>query len=92
MPSFKEKVLKIVSQIPEGKVLSYGEVAWRAGGPGSARAVGNIMKQNRNPRVPCHRVIHSDGRIGGFNRGREFKAELLKKEGLKISFKLKVVK
>lgn len=92
MSSFKEKVLEVVSKIPKGSVLSYKEVARRAGRPKAARAVGNIMKQNRNPKAPCHRVIHSDGRIGGFNRGREFKAALLKKEGVKLNYKLRVIR
>lgn len=90
MLDFKDKVLQIVSKIPKGKVLSYGQVARRAGNKRAARAVGNIMKQNRDPNVPCHRVICSDGRIGGFNRGQEFKAALLRKEGVKLDYKLRV--
>lgn len=87
--SFKEKVLEVVSKIPKGQVLSYKDVARRAHKPRAYRAVGNIMKQNRDPNVPCHRVICSDGRIGGFNRGKEFKALLLRKEGVKLDYKLR---
>lgn len=80
MQSFKEKVLRVVKNIPKGKVLSYREVAERAGKPSAYRAVGNILNRNRDPSIPCHRVIRSDGKIGGYNRGSENKIELLKRE------------
>ncbi len=69
MPTFKEKVLGIVSEIPKGKVMTYKQVAERAGSPGAARAVGSIMKANFNTKIPCHRVIRSDGKVGEYNRG-----------------------
>jgi len=78
---FKEKVIKIVKKIPRGKVLTYKEVAEKAGKPRAWRAVGNILAKNKNPTIPCHRVIRSDGEIGGYNKGRRKKRELLKKEG-----------
>lgn len=79
---FKEKVLKIVKNISEGKTLSYKEVAKRAGSPGAYRAVGTILKNNTDVSVPCHRVIKSDGALGAYNRIRgKSKKELLKKEG-----------
>lgn len=78
---FKEKVLKIVAEIPEGKVLTYKEAAQKAGNPKAYRAVGNILSKNRNPKIPCHRVIRSNGKLGGYNRGIEQKKALLKKEG-----------
>lgn len=78
--TFKEKVLKIVSQIPAGQVLTYQQVAIKAGRPKAYRAVGNILSKNYNPRVPCHRVIRSDGELGGYNRGVDKKAKLLKVE------------
>ncbi|MCX6702459.1 MAG: MGMT family protein [Candidatus Wolfebacteria bacterium] len=81
MSSFKEKVLKIVSQIPKGKILTYKQVAIKAGKPMAYRAVGNIMARNHNPGIPCHRVIRSDGRVGGYNRGSQEKKLLLIKEG-----------
>lgn len=81
MNSFKDRVLQIVSGIPKGETRSYKEVATVAGSSGASRAVGNIMKGNHNPHVPCHRVIRSDGKIGGYNGGEEKKLELLKKEG-----------
>ncbi len=79
---FREKVLHIVSKIPKGSVLTYGEVAKRAGNPKAARAVGAIMKKNYNPSIPCHRVIRSDGKIGNYNRGgMTKKISILKAEG-----------
>jgi len=80
---FKDRVLRIVASIPSGKTLSYKEVAEAAGSPGAARAVGNIMKGNYNPAIPCHRVIRSDGKLCGYNRGgTEAKRALLEKEKL----------
>ena len=78
--TFKEKVLNIVSKIPKGKVLTYKQVATKAKSPKEFRAVGNILNKNFNPNIPCHRVIRSDGKTGGYNRGRERKKEILEKE------------
>ena len=78
--SFQQKVYEIIKKIPEGSVLTYKEVAERIGRPKSFRAVGNALHRNDNPVVPCHRVIRSDGRIGGYDRGIERKIKLLKKE------------
>lgn len=64
--------------------MTYGQVAAAAGRPGAARAVGNVMAHNDDPKVPCHRVIRSDGKIGGYNRLQgPSKRELLIKEGVK---------
>lgn len=81
--NFKENVLEIVKKIPRGETLSYGQVAAAAGRPGAARAVGTLMANNSNKKIPCHRVIRSDGTIGGYNglRGTKSKEELLRKEG-----------
>jgi len=79
--SFKEKVFKIVKKIPRGEVVSYKEVTRRAGRPRAWRAVGNILSKNKNPEVPCHRVIRSDGKLGGYNRGLKKKNALLKEDG-----------
>lgn len=78
--SFKEKVLDVVRGIPCGKTMTYGEVALKAGSPSAFRAVGNILNKNHDALIPCHRVIRSDGSLGGYNRGRDKKRELLKKE------------
>jgi O-6-methylguanine DNA methyltransferase len=82
MSPFKEKVSEVVKNIPEGEVLSYGEVAMRASHPGAGRAVGSIMKANRDPAVPCHRVIRSDGSVGKYNKGDKEKISRLIKEGI----------
>lgn len=80
--SFETHVLSIVSKIPKGKVLTYKEVAVKAGSPNASRAVGSILKKNYNADIPCHRVIRSDGSTGEYNRGREKKILLLKSEGV----------
>lgn len=85
MITFREKVLKIVAQIPKGKILTYKEVARRAGRPKAYRAVGNILNKNYDSQIPCHRVIRSDGKIGGYNHGIKKKKLLLKKEGVKLN-------
>ncbi|MEK9155063.1 MAG: MGMT family protein [Patescibacteria group bacterium] len=84
MITFRDRVLTIVAAIPRGKVATYKQVAIAAGNPGAARAVGSIMKTNFNPDIPCHRVIRSDGKTGGYNRGEERKIERLREEGVAI--------
>lgn len=81
MLNFQEKVCNVVSKISKGKTLTYKQVAEKAGSPKAARAVGNILNKNYDSEIPCHRVVRSDGRIGGYNRGSKKKQELLKKEG-----------
>lgn len=79
---FAIKVRSIVSKIKKGKTMTYGEVAKKAGRPGAARAVGYIMMMNYDEKVPCHRVVRSDGKIGDYNRGGAFrKLKLLQEEG-----------
>lgn len=79
--TFKQKIWHIVRRIPRGKTMTYKEVAAKAGRLHAYRAVGNILSTNRNPKIPCHRVIRSDGKIGNYNRGMRLKLEILKKEG-----------
>ena len=79
--SFKEKVLAIVASIPKGRVMTYKQVAQKAGSPNAYRAVGTIMKHNDNMKyVPCHRVIKSDGTAGFYSGrgGMKGKIKLLK--------------
>ena len=78
--SFKERVFEAVQGIPKRKTLSYKEVAKKAGSPRAYRAVGNIMNKNYDPNVPCHRVIRSDGKVGGFRDGTHKKLKLLHEE------------
>lgn len=89
MTEFQRKVYNAVKKIPRGKVLTYKEVARLAGRPKAFRAVGSALNKNPAPfgkdagqaRIPCHRVIRSDGRIGGYARGQKEKIKILKKEG-----------
>ena len=82
MPTdFEKKVYAAVKKIPPGEVRSYKWVARKISHPKACRAVGNAL--NKNPhigKVPCHRVIRSDGSIGGFAKGIKRKRELLKGE------------
>lgn len=77
---FQAKVVAHCRRIPFGQTLSYGQLAQRAGSPRAARAVGNIMKSNQIPLlVPCHRVLASGGKIGGYSApgGLSLKERLL---------------
>ena len=95
--SFKDLVQEVVRNIPKGSVLSYQEVAIRSGASGAARAVGTIMSKNTDKTIPCHRVVKSDGSIGGYNGlrsstpGTLAKIKLLKKEGVKFTKSNKVL-
>lgn len=80
MDKFQEKVLKVVAEIPKGRVMTYKQIALLVGSPRAYRAVGNILKKNWDPRIPCHRVIRADRKPGGYNRGRKNKIQLLKQE------------
>jgi len=84
MSSFQKKVYEVVGKIVKGKTLTYKKVAKLSGYPKAWRAVGNVLNKNQNQKVPCHRVIRNDGKIGGFNRGAKKKIALLKKEGALI--------
>jgi O-6-methylguanine DNA methyltransferase len=79
---FKERALRIVQKIPKGKVMTYAQVARAAGSPRAWRVIGNILNKNRDPKVPCHRVIRSDRSIGGYAKGTKKKIALLQKEGV----------
>ena len=86
LTAFQKKVLIAVTGIPEGKVRSYAWVAKKTGHPGASRAVGQALKKNPYaPHVPCHRIVASDGSIGGYSRGVAEKKKLLEKEGIKWS-------
>ncbi|WP_308011819.1 methylated-DNA--[protein]-cysteine S-methyltransferase [Actinacidiphila acidipaludis] len=81
---FARRVLReLASGVPFGTVVGYQDLADRVGEPGAARAVGTAMGANPLPVVvPCHRVIESDGGIGGFGGGLEIKRRLLALEGV----------
>ena len=79
--TFKDTIYEIVRKIPRGQALTYKQVAALAGRPKAYRAVGNILNKNFNPDIPCHRVIRSDGKLGGYNKGAILKQKILKHEG-----------
>ncbi|OGN05985.1 MAG: hypothetical protein A2669_01295 [Candidatus Yanofskybacteria bacterium RIFCSPHIGHO2_01_FULL_48_25b] len=81
---FQKMVYDFVKTIPKGKTISYKDVAIGIGKPNAARAVGNALNRNPYaPKVPCHRVIRSNGKIGGFASGSHKKLQLLRKEEVK---------
>jgi len=73
-------VYKVVKKILKGQALTYKEVAKKIGHPKAYRAVGSALNKNINPKIPCHRVVRSDGKIGGYNKGTNYKLKLLKTE------------
>ncbi|GGV51171.1 methylated-DNA--protein-cysteine methyltransferase [Streptomyces longisporoflavus] len=80
---FNRQVLRELTTVPYGAVVGYGDLARRVGQPGAAQAVGMAMGANPLPVVvPCHRVVESDGGIGGFGGGVETKRQLLALEGV----------
>ncbi len=82
---FQKKVWKAMLHIPKGKVATYAQVAARVGKPGAARAVGNACNANPfAPEVPCHRIVASNGLLGGYANGLDMKIKLLTHEKVKI--------
>ncbi len=84
-----EKVYALLLQVPAGRVTTYGALAKAAGKPNSSRLIGAIMRGNPHaPRVPCHRVVKSDGSLGGYSGSAEEnirkKISLLASEGVKV--------
>ena len=83
--NLEQRVYKKLTQVPPGKVTSYGELAKAVGLKNGQRVIGQIMKKNPYPVIiPCHRVVKSDGKIGGYAYGDKIKTNMLKKEGLAI--------
>ncbi|MCX7661378.1 MAG: MGMT family protein [Candidatus Omnitrophica bacterium] len=79
--NFTKKVYRVVLKIPLGEVRTYRWVAEKAGNPKASRAVGQILKRNPYPLlIPCHRVVCSDGKLGGYIWGAKVKERLLKLE------------
>ena len=85
--NFFEKVYEVVKKIPEGKVATYGQIAYAVGSPRSARQVGFALHVNPEPKViPCHRVVNRFGRLApsfAFG-GEEVQAEMLRAEGVEV--------
>jgi methylated-DNA-[protein]-cysteine S-methyltransferase len=83
-------VYDLLLKIPAGKVSTYGDLAKAVGNPLASREIGRILGRNPNPvKVPCHRVVMSDGKVGGYAYGSDKKRELLEKEG--ISFDNEII-
>jgi methylated-DNA-[protein]-cysteine S-methyltransferase len=81
-----EDVYELLLNIPAGKVTTYGDLAKALGNPSASRIVGRILGQNPNPiKVPCHRVVMSNGKLGGYAYGTAKKRGLLEKEGLSFT-------
>ena len=81
LPAFTHAVLKAATKIPYGEVRSYGWLAQHLGNPRAARAVGNALARNPIPIIiPCHRVVRSNGNLGGYALGTALKKQLLKLE------------
>lgn len=82
---FQKKVWQVCRKIPGGKVTTYRELARAVGRPVAFRAVGQALNKNPYaPKIPCHRVIRKDGKIGGYAGGVNRKIGLLIKEGIKL--------
>jgi len=78
-------VYKKLLRVPKGKITTYGELAKAVGLKNGQREIGRIMNKNPFPViVPCHRVVNSDGKIGGYAYGQDVKNKMLTKEGIEI--------
>ena len=83
--NLEQQVYKKLTEVPQGKVTTYGELAKAVGLKNGQRVIGQIMKKNPYPVIiPCHRVVKSDGQVGGYAYGDKIKTNMLKKEGLTI--------
>jgi len=79
------EVWNLIKKIPRGKVSTYGTIARALGKPLAARAVGNALNKNKDfAKIPCYRVVRSDGRVGGYALGERKKIEKLRGEKIKI--------
>ncbi|MBW9223927.1 MGMT family protein [Methanothermococcus sp. SCGC AD-155-E23] len=82
--SLRERCYRLISRIPRGKVTTYKEVAEALGIKGY-RVVGRLLSRNPRPvEIPCHRVVKSNGEVGGYVMGVEKKIELLRSEGIPV--------
>jgi methylated-DNA-[protein]-cysteine S-methyltransferase len=83
---FQKRVYAVCSRVPKGRITTYRDIGNAIGGYGQVyRAVGAALHKNPfAPKVPCHRVVNSNGNVGGFARGVKAKIAMLKKEGIKV--------
>ena len=83
--SLEQKIYKKLLQVPKGQVTTYGELAKAVGLENGQRTIGKVMNKNPYPVIiPCHRVVMSTGKIGGYAYGEKIKSNMLTKEGIKI--------
>ncbi len=88
--NLEQQVYKKLLEVPEGKITTYGELAKAVGLKNGQRVIGNIMNKNPYPViVPCHRVVKSDGKIGGYAYGENVKTKMLSDVGV-ITLKGKI--
>lgn len=78
----QEKVYKETAKISRGEISSYEKIGKKT--KTNPRTVGLFLSRNYDPRVPCHRVVRSDGKVGGYNKGTREKIRFLKREGVRI--------
>lgn len=88
--NFNQKVFNLTKKIPKGKITTYKIIA-RKLNTKAYRAVGNALNKNMSKKVPCHRVVKSEGYVGGFRSGTKNKVKILKKEGIRIDNKNKII-
>ena len=83
--NLQQKIYKKLLKVPKGQITTYGELAKSVGLKNGQRAVGKIMNKNPYPVIiPCHRVVMSTGKIGGYAYGEHVKTKMLSDEGIKI--------
>jgi len=83
--SLEQQVYKKLTEVPQGKITTYGELAKAVGLKNGQRMIGQIMKKNPYPGIiPCHRVVKSDGKIGGYAYGGAVKTNMLRIEGIQV--------
>ena len=83
--NLNEKIYKKLLQVPKGQITTYGELAKSVGLKNGQRTVGKMMNKNPYPVIiPCHRVVMSTGKIGGYAYGENVKTKMLNDEGIKI--------
>jgi len=84
--NLEQRVYKKLLQVPKGKITTYGDLAKAVGLKNGQRAIGKIMNKNPYPGIiPCHRVVRSDGIVGGYAYGIKVKTNMLIDEGIKIN-------
>lgn len=83
--NLEQKIYKKLLEVPKGQITTYGELSKAVGLKNGQRAVGKIMNKNPYPVIiPCHRVVMSTGKIGGYAYGEHVKAKMLNDEGIEI--------